>query len=152
MGLISRVFGLGDVARGVGTAVEGVAEVFTENRSDRMRGEQENLRGAQSQFSQEFDRPGRGWFDEFVNGLNRLPRPAMALGTLGLFVFAMVDPVAFAARMTGLGVVPDPLWWLMGAVVSFYFGARELHHVRARRAPNQPATDENPIVRALTHR
>jgi len=26
--------------------------------------------------------------------------------------------------MAGLALVPEPLWWLLGAIVSFYFGAR----------------------------
>ena len=26
--------------------------------------------------------------------------------------------------MAGIALVPEPLWWLMGAIVSFYFGAR----------------------------
>ncbi|MFN5828587.1 MAG: 3TM-type holin, partial [Rhodobacterales bacterium] len=41
-------------------------------------------------------------------------------------------PDGFAARMTGLNQVPEPLWWLLGAIVGFYCGAREAHHVRAR--------------------
>jgi hypothetical protein len=32
--------------------------------------------------------------------------------------------------MAGLGYIPDPLWWLLGAIVSFYFGAREMHYFR----------------------
>jgi len=36
----------------------------------------------------------------------------------------MVDPVWFGERMAGLALVPEPLWWLLGAIVSFYFGAR----------------------------
>ena len=79
---------------------------------------------ALGQFAAEFARPRRGLFDRAVDALNRLPRPALALGTLGLFVAAMVDPVWFAARMQGIQLVPEPLWWLMGAIVSFYFGAR----------------------------
>jgi len=59
-----------------------------------------------------------------IDGLNRLPRPAMALGVMFLIGSAMVDPVWFASRMQGLALVPDPLWWLLGAIVSFYFGAR----------------------------
>ena len=55
-----------------------------------------------------------------------------AFGTLGLFIYAMVDPVAFAQRMVGLNAVPEPLWWLLGAVVAFYFGARETHYFRNR--------------------
>ncbi len=36
----------------------------------------------------------------------------------------MVDPLWFAARMQGIALVPEPLWWLLGVIVSFYFGAR----------------------------
>jgi len=77
----------------------------------------------------------KGWFNALVDGLNRLPRPAMAFGTIWLFSFAMRDPVGFAERMVGLSAIPDPLWWLLGAVVSFYFGARELNYMRAAKAP-----------------
>ncbi len=77
-----------------------------------------------AQFGAEFARAPAGLFDRFIDALNRLPRPALALGTLGLFVSAMVDPVWFASRMQGIALVPEPLWWLMGAIVSFYFGAR----------------------------
>lgn len=91
-------------------------------------------------------RPGR--FDAVVNGLNRLPRPLLALGTLGLFVYAMADPAGFGLRMRALAEVPEPLWWLLGAVVAFYFGAREAHHLREHRAvapaPRAPAAPEPP--------
>jgi hypothetical protein len=88
-------------------------------------------------------RPGR--FDAFVNGLNRLPRPLLALGTLGLFVYAMVDPAGFGLRMRGLSEVPEPMWWLLGAVVAFYFGAREAHHLREHR-PTAPRPPEAPAA------
>ena len=85
-----------------------------------------------NEFGAEFAAPASSWFDVFVNGLNRLPRPMLALGTLGLFVYAMPAPAGFSLRMQGLALVPEPLWWLLGAIVSFYFGARELHHQRTR--------------------
>ena len=47
----------------------------------------------------------------------------MAFGVLGLFIAAMVDPIWFADRMAGLSLVPEPLWWLLGAIVSFILGA-----------------------------
>lgn len=65
-----------------------------------------------------------------MDGVNRLPRPMLALGTLGLMAAALADPVWFAARMQGLALVPEPLWWLLGVIVSFYFGAR--HQVKAQ--------------------
>lgn len=69
-------------------------------------------------------RAAQGRFDRAIDALNRLPRPAMALGVLALFVAAMVAPDWFAARMEALSKVPDPLWWLLGVIVSFYFGSR----------------------------
>ncbi len=59
----------------------------------------------------------------------------LAFGTLGLFTYAMVDPPGFGLRMVGLNQVPEPLWWLLGAIVSFYFGAREAYYFRNRTAP-----------------
>jgi len=122
MGLIGQVFG---VLFGSGrNVVRETAGVFVENaeagavRASVVQGQ------AMTQFGAEFDVPRQGWFDRFMDGLNRLPRPALALGTLGLFVVAMVDPLWFAARMQGIALVPDPLWWLLGIIVSFYFGAR----------------------------
>ena len=84
------------------------------------------------QLGQEYTHAPQGWFDSFVNGMNRLPRPGMTIGVLGLFVYAMVDPGGFSLRMEGLNLVPEPLWWLLGAIVSFYFGAREAHYFRNR--------------------
>jgi len=100
------------------------AEVFVENAeagAERARSVQGQ---AMRQFGAEFALPRQGMFDRFMDGLNRLPRPALALGTLGLFVAAMIDPLWFAARMQGIALVPEPLWWLLGVIVSFYFGAR----------------------------
>lgn len=111
MGVIGAILGSAGAARQIGEAVAAVTE-----------------------FGAEFARAPAGWFDGFVDGLNRLPRPLLTLGTLGLFVYAMAAPVGFALRMHGLDAVPEPLWWLLGAIVSFYFGARELHHQRSRTA------------------
>lgn len=85
---------------------------------------------ALSQYKQEFSQARESRFDVFMNGVNRLPRPMLALGTLGLFVSAMIAPLWFAERMQGIALVPEPLWWLMGAIISFYFGAR--HQVKGQ--------------------
>ena len=52
------------------------------------------------------------------------------------FVYAMVEPLGFGLRMEGLQHVPEPLWWLLGAIVSFYFGAREFHYWRGGALPS----------------
>ncbi len=131
MGLIGRVFGAGAAVKDVGEAVSGVAEVFVGNQAQRDLATQAKYVEAINQFGAEFQ-PGAARFDSFMNGLNRLPRPLLTMGTLALFVYAMVAPVGFSRRMEGLQLVPEPLWWLLGAIVSFYFGARELHYQRVR--------------------
>jgi hypothetical protein len=83
--------------------------------------------------------PQRAAFDRLVDALNRLPRPLMALGTLGVIAAALIDPVWFAARMEALAAMPEPMWWLMGAVVSLHFGGRmQVQAQTARREPPTP--------------
>jgi hypothetical protein len=43
----------------------------------------------------------------------------------------MIDPIWFAERMQGIALVPEPLWWLLGVIVSFYFGAR--HQIKSQQ-------------------
>lgn len=126
MGLIDRVFGM--LFGGGGNVIQQTAEVFVEN-AEKGAARAAGLRTeALSQYGAEFRAAQRGLFDRVMDAVNRLPRPAMALGTLGLFTAAMVDPIWFAKRMQGIALVPEPLWWLLGAIVSFYFGAR--HQVK----------------------
>jgi len=122
MGLITGIFTL--LFGGGQNVVKETAEVFRENSEAAAARQADYQNAALGQFAAEFAVPRRGFFDRFMDGLNRVPRPALALGTLALFVSAMVNPIWFAARMQGIALVPEPLWWLMGAIVSFYFGAR----------------------------
>ena len=116
--LLGLVFGDGR------NAVVETVEVFRENAENAAQRVSGDKSAALAQFAAEFARQPRGLFDRIIDGTNRLPRPALALGTVALFGAAMADPDWFGARMQGLALVPEPLWWLMGAIVSFYFGAR----------------------------
>ncbi len=116
--LVGTFFGSGR------NALRETIEVFRPNAEAAAQRSAEGQAGARAQMAAEFGR-SRNWFDICIDGLNRLPRPALAIGTIALFVSAMVDPIWFAERMTGLALVPEPLWWLMGAIVTFYFGARQ---------------------------
>jgi hypothetical protein len=148
MGLIGKVLAPGAVTA-LGQAATGLAEVFTPSATRRMELSAQAQMAALNQLGEEYGHPSLGWFDRAVNGLNRLPRPMLAFGTIGLFVYAMVDPQAFAARMVGLNAVPEPLWWLLGAVVAFYFGARETYYFRNRQggAAAAPApSEDNPAL------
>lgn len=132
MGLIDRVFGGAPTVTAFGRAATGMAEVFTQNATRRMELDEQAYARAIEQYGKEYQDVSNGVFNRFVNALNRLPRPFLAFGTLGLFAYSMFEPAGFALRMEGLQQVPEPLWWLLGAIVGFYFGAREAHYFRYR--------------------
>ncbi|MCT8160805.1 holin family protein [Pseudoruegeria sp. SHC-113] len=123
-GLMSLLFGGGR------NAIVETVEVFRENAESSAQRGFTLQNAALSQLAAEFAVPRKGGFDRFMDGVNRVPRPALVFGILAMFVAAMADPVWFAARMAGLSLVPEPLWWLLGIIVSFYFGAR--HQVKGQ--------------------
>lgn len=133
MGLIGKVFGL--LFGSNRNVVRETVEVFREN-AELGAGRAAEVQGqAMAQYGAEFAVVRQGGFDRFMDGVNRLPRPMLALGTLGLFVSAMVNPLWFSERMQGIALVPEPLWWLLGVIVSFYFGAR--HQIKAQEFQRQ---------------
>ena len=143
---------------GGGNVIAETAEVFRVNAEAADQRSVETQRAALEQMAGEFRLENRGLFDRIIDGLNRIPRPAMALGTLGLFVAAMIDPLWFGERMAGLALVPEPLWWLLGAIVSFYFGARyqskgqDFQRLVAVTMARAPQVIENiRTLRALRH-
>ena len=142
MELIRGLFMRGGVSA-IGQASTDIIGAIRPNATRQLELGHDAFAAVQAEHTAEFRHARAGRFDAFVNGLNRLPRPVLALGTLALFVYAMADPAGFIVRMHGLAEVPEPLWWLLGAVVAFYFGARETHHLRAHRpvAQASPPTE-----------
>ncbi|MBY6138402.1 holin family protein [Leisingera daeponensis] len=122
MGLITEFLSL--VFGGQRNALRETVEVFRENAEAGAQRAHDMQAEALRQMAAEFRHGGKSRFDRFMDGVNRLPRPMLALGTVALLISALSDPVWFAARMQGLALVPEPLWWLLGVIVSFYFGAR----------------------------
>lgn len=148
MSILKSLFGGG--LEGVGNAVSSVARVFVGDKGAREAAGHDETMAVLGQFAGEFRQlQNRTWWDALIDGLNRLPRPVLALGTVGLFVYAMADPVGFAIRMQGLDLIPDELWFLLAAIVSFFFGARELAHSRKGRAEASPAA-KKAKARAVT--
>ena len=149
MGVVGRILDL--VFGGGRNVVAETAEVFRQN-SEKGAAREHDLRGATlAQFGGEFRQSNRGGFDRVMDGINRLPRPLMALGCIGLFVAAMVDPLWFAARMQGIALVPEPLWWLLGVVVSFHLGAR--HQAKGQQFQRdiaQGLTQSAQVVNAIS--
>ena len=85
----------------------------------------------------------RTWWDSTVDGINRLVRPGFTFGTLYLFYLAIVEPIGFAASMQALALVPEPLWYLLGAVILFWFGGKKID---AFRKPKPASAKEVGLV------
>jgi hypothetical protein len=109
-----------------------LVEVFktnAENQAERSHEERMELSrqdlAALEQFAAEFKsaRTSTAW-DSFIDGLNRLPRPLITLGILGLFVLAPADPVRFLAIAEAYQLMPDGFWALLSIIIAFYFGGR----------------------------
>jgi hypothetical protein len=109
-----------------------LVEVFTPNAEKQAeRGHIERMElsrqdmASLEQFAAEFksSRTSTMW-DSFVDGLNRLPRPLITLGILGLFVLAPTDPVRFLQIAQAYQVMPDGFWALLSVIIAFYFGGR----------------------------
>ncbi|MGI9506173.1 MAG: holin family protein [Geminicoccaceae bacterium] len=117
---------------GVFRPAKELVEVFkpnAENQANRTHQERMELSkqdmASLEQFAAEFKskRTSTGW-DSFVDGLNRLPRPLITLGILGLFVLAPADPLRFLEIARAYQIMPDGFWALLSIIIAFYFGGR----------------------------
>ena len=99
MGMIDRFLTRSGGIAAAAEAAGNVAEIFPPSATRRMELDEEAYARAITQAQAEFTQAPLTWWDSLMNGLNRLPRPLLTLGTIGLFVYAMVDPVGFSARM-----------------------------------------------------
>lgn len=82
-------------------------------------------------------------WDSFIDGINRLPRPAMTFGVMGLLGYAVGDPAGFEIAMTALTLVPEWLQTMFFLVVSFWFGTKVLE--RASFGPPRQASARPPV-------
>ncbi|MEM8951138.1 MAG: 3TM-type holin [Pseudomonadota bacterium] len=109
-----------------------MVEVFKPNaENEAERGHKERMEisrqdlASLEQFAAEFKskRTSTGW-DSFVDGLNRLPRPLITLGILGLFILAPADPIRFLEIARAYQIMPEGFWALLSIIIAFYFGGR----------------------------
>ncbi|SMF56089.1 Holin of 3TMs, for gene-transfer release [Alteromonadaceae bacterium Bs31] len=119
----------------IGDALKGgkdVAEVFVENKENKgQRQHAEQMADVNrdlaslSQFSDEFhSRQNRTWWDSFVDGLNRLPRPLLTIAIVSFFVLAPLDPARFLEIAKAYELMPPGYWALLSIIIGFYFGGR----------------------------
>ena len=123
MSLWGKITGL--FTGGIGGTVKDVGSVFSENKEARGQRAHDADMQVLQQFAAEFrDLTNRSWWDSFIDGLNRLPRPLITLGVFGLFILAPIDPVQFLKIAQAYEAMPEGFWALLSIIVAFYFGGR----------------------------
>ena len=62
-------------------------------------------------------------------------RPTFAFGTIGLVwtigYLSFSDPNGLLIAMSSIAAIPQPLWIIVGGIISFYFGINSLDKSRA---------------------
>jgi uncharacterized membrane protein YgcG len=113
-----------------GGILDGVNSIIKTTTGDRTQ-EEANTHSEQDSATQAFAaevaaqaRTNRTWWDSFIDGLNRLPRPLMVFSVLGLFVYCFADPAGFSVRMQAFALVPEWLALVLAQVILLYFGGR----------------------------
>jgi hypothetical protein len=115
----------------VGDAVVNVKSAFSGNRAQQDAQQSEKFLAGLQAYSAEFaPRENRTWWDSLWDGINRMPRPLIVIGIFWYFSMAYRNPKEFQVLNVALDTVPERMWWIMSAVVSFYFVAREFQKSR----------------------
>jgi hypothetical protein len=67
-----------------------------------------------------------GLLNDFVDGANRLVRPLITYGVIGLFTFMCFNPQQYLEVAKGAEITPAWMWALIATVIGFWFGGRAL--------------------------
>jgi len=112
---------------GVLGSVNSLAKTFVGDKSARETGFHQEQMSVQQGYQAEFLAPEKtGWFNQFVDGYNRLIRPFCTTGIIALIIWACVDPIEFSLTIQALALIPELMWYIIMTIIAFWFGGRIL--------------------------
>ncbi|MCP3923337.1 MAG: hypothetical protein GY714_12205 [Desulfobacterales bacterium] len=121
----------GKAVKSVSDGVNSVVQTFTGSKKERDLYKHDEYVNNQKSFSSEFhNRNNRTSWDSFWDGLNRMPRPLFVVLIVAYFILSYANPEEFQILNLGLSTVPERMWYVLSAIIGFYFCARELHKIR----------------------
>ena len=109
---------------GVAKPIRDIAGTFVAPKDTRALNEHEYKLAVLQQFQAYTTSEKGSVFERFVSGLNALPRPILALGSIFLVGYSIYDSERATAAYAALEIIPTELWGMLGIVVSFYMGGR----------------------------
>jgi hypothetical protein len=105
--------------------VKDLVEVFTANAEAASQRGDDLQADVLRQFAAEFhQRSNRTRWDSFVDGLNRLPRPLLALAVPSPLVLTPLYPLRMGEAYTAWALIPSWYGYLIVTVISFFFIGR----------------------------
>ncbi len=141
----------GLVKAGGDVAINGIKAV-SGSRFARDQQSSDIRQAAVSQFAGEFEHAGDGWFDSFINGVNRIPRPLGFFCVIAYFLWMIKDPDG--AKEFANNLTANPVWFtfMITGIVGFFYGFRSLdkHFSRRYRKSDQQAYANASATRAST--
>jgi len=66
----------------------------------------------------------KNWWDNFISGINRVPRPLFSFGLFIMFVIGVVAPETFNKIMVSWSAAPMMFWVVAMTIISAWFGGR----------------------------
>ena len=120
--------------KAVGKTVVDVRKVFKGSEADKDLYSHERFIASQQAYVSEFSQQNnRTWWDSLWDGINRMPRPLIVFAIFWYFWLSFSDTYEFQEVNVALDSVPEQMWWIMSAVISFYFAAREFQKGRDKK-------------------
>lgn len=111
------------------TIIEGVntlAKTFVGDKSARDAQQAQSDVSSRATFAAEFQAPEKqNLFNALIDGVNRLPRPMIIFMIIWYISLSVRSPYDFQAINLSLETIPDPIWQIIFAIISFLFVARE---------------------------
>jgi spore germination cell wall hydrolase CwlJ-like protein len=133
--------GAGEAVKAVGESVGAVVRPIWGDAAARDAARSDEYKAALDQFTAEFvARQQRTWWDSFVDGLNRLPRPLLTLGVVASPFLAWQYPKDAAQLAEVMGLLPDQVWWIYLTIVGFWFGGRPFEKLAKARMTKEALT------------
>lgn len=123
------------------SAIGGIVKSIWGNKEAREVAAHHQEMKVQESYAAEFLAPEKKhWFNMLIDGINRLVRPIMTYGIIAMFIWAAVDPAAFYLFIKNIQIVPELMWWVFLAIITFWFGGRLFENGRL------PSTRIDPSV------
>ena len=146
-GMISKIIGgLGDSASKVMGGVATLKRITTVDKTQKENNIHDETVQMMKAYANEMGKENKNWWDSFIDGIVRLPRPIIAYIVITLFIVCLVSPEYAKKVATAFSGLPGYLYGILGTVIAFYFGGRILNNKYQANRPKMTAEQHTSLM------